>query len=434
MPTTTHESQPVLDVAIVGAGQAGMAAAAVLQQYGIPSVMLDQAPEGQEGPWVTSARMETLRSPKELTGPALGLPNLTFRAWFEAQFGSEAWDELDKIPRPQWMDYLRWYRKALDVRDAQGERTVLARRIVWATGRDGLGGPAVPDFVRHLPRGKAWIHAADIFDYSSLRGLRVGVVGGGSAAMDSAATALENGAASVDLLIRRADLPRVNKSKGSSSPGLVHGNYYLPDELKWRIRHYQNGLQVPPPHGSTLRVSRHANAYSNFSCPIERVDQDGKIVRVATPKGVFTFDILITATGFAVDWTQRPELAAIAPHVRTWRERYAPPAGDEDEELARMPDLGAIFEFQERVPGACPGLDRVHCFCYPATISHGSVAGDIPAISVGARRLGQGLARLFYEEDADHHYARLQAYDDPELFGDEWVPADSAQRVKDLEK
>ena len=47
---------------------------------------------------MTYARMETLRSPKQLTGPAYGMASLTFRAWFTAQFGEDAWEALDKIP------------------------------------------------------------------------------------------------------------------------------------------------------------------------------------------------------------------------------------------------------------------------------------------------------------------------------------------------
>ena len=50
--------------------------------------------------------MRTLRSPKELTGPAMGLPALTFRAFYEAQYGKEAWQALDRAPRTMWMDYL----------------------------------------------------------------------------------------------------------------------------------------------------------------------------------------------------------------------------------------------------------------------------------------------------------------------------------------
>ena len=57
--------------------------------------------------------METLRSPKHLAGPAMGLPNLAFRTWFEAKFGEPAWQDLGKIPRPMWMDYLTWYRQVL---------------------------------------------------------------------------------------------------------------------------------------------------------------------------------------------------------------------------------------------------------------------------------------------------------------------------------
>ncbi|MGD7450581.1 FAD/NAD(P)-binding protein, partial [Ralstonia pseudosolanacearum] len=123
------DGQPVLDVAIIGGGMAGMAAATALKHLGIGAVVFDRAPEGYEGPWATTARMETLRSPKQLTGPALGLPSLTFRAWFEAQFGADAWETLDKIPRLQWMDYLRWYRRVLqlEVRNAHHVRTVQPR-------------------------------------------------------------------------------------------------------------------------------------------------------------------------------------------------------------------------------------------------------------------------------------------------------------------
>ena len=83
---------PVLDVAIVGGGMAGLAAAAQLWLLGVRRIrVFDRNPVGAAGPWVTHARMETLRSPKELVGPALGLPSLTFRAWYEAQFGESGW-------------------------------------------------------------------------------------------------------------------------------------------------------------------------------------------------------------------------------------------------------------------------------------------------------------------------------------------------------
>jgi len=441
----THDGHDVLDVAVIGAGMAGLAASATLAHLGIRVRAFDRAPAGFEGPWATTARMETLRSPKQLTGPALGLPALTFRAWFEAQFGEAAWQALDKIPRLQWMDYLRWYRQVLDLdirnehrveqivpradglvslsmQSPDGPLTVLARRVVLATGRDGLGGAYVPPLAGALPR-HLWAHSSDEMDYATLRGKRVGVVGAGASAMDSAATALEAGAASVELLVRRQDIPRVNKSKGAGNPGLTHGHYGLPDAWKWRLRNYINTEQVPPPRGSTLRVSRHANAHFNLGAALESVEVRGDVLHIGTPRGTYELDFLIFSTGFRIDLETRAEFAAFAPHIRYWRDRYVPPAGQEDRELSDSPDLGEAFEFQEKTQGACPGLSRIHCFCYPAALSHGTISGDIPAISDGARRLGQGIAALLYQEDVELHYAALQAFAEPEVFGDEWTPA-----------
>lgn len=73
-------------------------------------VVLDENLEGLEGPWVTYARMVTLRTNKSLTGPDLGIPSLTFQAFYEAKFGDAAWEALDKIPKEEWMAYLVWYR------------------------------------------------------------------------------------------------------------------------------------------------------------------------------------------------------------------------------------------------------------------------------------------------------------------------------------
>ncbi len=445
-PTRQHGGQDVADVAIIGAGMAGLALAAALHLRGMAVTVFDEAPAGLEGPWATTARMETLRSPKQLPGPALGLASLTFRAWFEAQFGAAAWEALDKIPRLQWMDYLCWYRQALglvvhndqritDVLPRAGgrvelrvqglqaggvARTVWSRRVVLATGRAGLGGPYVPAFAQLLPQAR-WAHSSDDFDYQTLAGQRVGVIGAGASAMDSAATALEAGAARVHLLVRRADIPRINKGKGASHPGFVHGHARLPDDWKWRIRHYIHVQQVPPPRNSTLRVSRHANAHFHLGCRIESVVEQGGALNVQTSMGPIELDFLVFSTGFKVDWAQRPMLRHIAPHVRLWQHRYSPPAGEEDAELAGSPDLGDAFEFQLRPGADCPGLDRLHCFAYPAALSLGVITGDIPAISDGAQQLATDLAELLYVEDIEYHFARMQAFAEPEVLGDEWV-------------
>jgi hypothetical protein len=51
------------------------------------------------------------------------------------------------------------------------------------------------------------------------------------------------------------------------------------------------------------------------------------------------------------------------------------------------------------------------------------VSGDIPAISDGAELLSKGLASLLYNENIDELFRRLEAFDEPEVFGDEWTPA-----------
>lgn len=449
VPPRQLDGTPVRDVVVIGAGMCGLAALWGLKRLGVTNIVAyDRAPAGREGPWVTFARMRTLRSPKQLTGPAMGLPALTFRAWYEAQYGREAWEGLGRIPRPMWMDYLVWYRKVLDLpvvneatvtairphREAllaldivKGGRTeeVLTRRLVLATGRDGLGGPHLPDFIRPIDR-RLWAHTSDDIDFAALAGKRVGVVGAGASAMDNAATALEHGAGRVDLFIRRPDIPRINKFTGIGSPGVVHGFEALPDEWKWRFLNYALREQVPPPRDSTLRVSRHANAYFHLASPVLRLAQKGDILEVVTPKGTYLVDFLILATGFEVDLAKRPELGAFADNILFWGDRFVPPEGMENGELAASPDLGPGFKFREKVPGRTPLLTRIHCFNYPASLSHGKLSGDIPAVSEGADRLARAIVRGLFVEDREVHFANLQAYDTPELLGDEWRDADAA--------
>lgn len=448
VPVRTVEGKEVIDVVVIGGGMAGLVASGMLKRLGVANhVVLDRASAGHEGPWVTFARMRTLRSPKQLTGPAMGLPALTFRAYYEALHGREAWVALDRAPRETWMEYLTWYRRVLelpvrnrvsvneviprddgmlDVSCSEDGRkqTIIARHVVLATGRDGLGGPFVPDIADNIAR-RFWAHTADAIDFSALAGKRVGVIGAGASAMDNAATALEAGAARLDMFVRRKELPRINKFTGIGSQGVVHGFAGLPDEWKWRFLDYAMGQQTPPPRPSVLRVSSFEQAHLHLESPITGLKQeDGEIV-VTTPKGGYRVDFLIFGTGFKVDLTERPELAAFEPHIRLWRDRFPTPPGMSNAELEGSPDLGDAFEFLEKVPGACPALAKIHCFNFPATLSHGKLTGDIPAISEGADRLARGIVRSLFVADREKHFENLQAFDTPELLGDEWSDAET---------
>ena len=435
--------EPTYDVVVVGAGMIGLAATAALRLRGISSVIcLDRAPEGTEGPWVTYGRMVTLRTAKSACGPALGIPSLTFRAWFEAQFGNAAWEHLNKIPRAQWMDYLIWYRRVLDLPVRNGmdvtdiapqddglirvtvrgaSTPVLARRVILATGIDGLGAPSLPAVTNGIsPRFCA--HSADMIDFTALAGKRVGVVGAGASAMDNAASALEAGAAGVDLFVRREALPSVDKFTGISSDGLVMGYVGLPDAVKWEMMRLGLDAPVPPPRDSTRRVFRHKNARLHVNAPLLSVEETASALTVTTPHGETELDFLIFATGFSCDVTSRPELSSFASKISLWDDHYTPPAGEESKSLGQSPYLAPDFSFVAREDSDKEPLSRIYCLCFASVLSHGKLTSGAPAMDEAVQRLVHGVAASFLRENSQDWLNIFREFDRPELLGDEWHP------------
>ncbi|MFK3780356.1 FAD-dependent oxidoreductase [Agrobacterium sp. NPDC089420] len=457
VPRTHLHGAEVLDVAVIGAGLCGLTALAALSFAGIDNIRaFDRVPAGHEGPWVTSARMETLRTRKELAGPALGVPSLTFRAWFEAQFGAGAYDDMELIPRETWMAYMVWYRQilalpvsndtaltalslgedgllSLDVQGPEGAVGLLARRVILATGLDGLGAPRLPEVAKTVA-ARFVRHSGDVFDVAALRGRRVAVVGAGASAMDNAAAALEAGAARVDLFIRRPDIPRVEKFGGVASLGMTHGYVGLPDADRWNFMVEAERTQIPPPRHSVLRVSRHDNAFFHLGSPVLSLSEAGDAVEIETPKGRYPADLVIFATGFDVDFARRPEFAALSERVLLWRDAYQPPAGQDNAALGAYPYLGPAFEFLPK-PGLpateAAAISRIHCFAYPAVPSHGKITSGIPAISPGAERLAQGIARSLFVEDRARHFETFMTHDAAEITGEEWRDADAQDESKE---
>ena len=281
----------------------------------------------------------------------------------------------------------------------------------------------MPDALKHVPR-HLWAHSADDIDFRQLEGRDIVVVGAGASAMDNAAAALESGAARVDLLIRRSRLPAVNKLTGIGSPGTELGLGSLPDHWKLKIHGYAAQQQVPPPSHSVRRVSEHENAHFHLGCALTGASEDGDKLRVDTSRGSFTTDFLIAGTGFRNDFADRAELSQIAPHVLSWSDRPDFPKDVvPDGPLGSAPYLAPDFTFLEKTPGACPELAHIHCFNDAAMLSHGKVSGDIPAVSVGAKRLGRAIAAAFFTEDVEQQFKKLQAYETAELSGDEYEAA-----------
>jgi cation diffusion facilitator CzcD-associated flavoprotein CzcO len=298
-----------------------------------------------------------------------------------------------------------------------------ARRVVLATGREGMARPRIPAPLAPL-LGPRCHHSAEAIDFSGMTGLTVAVIGLSAAAVDNAAEALEAGARCIHLLARAEAMPRINKMKSTVYPGFTHGFPDLDARARIALLSYVSRCRIAPPRESVQRVFRHPNARLHLGCELSDAVRDGDRFILRAGAKAFPADRIICCTGFAIDVAATPELGPFADRIRTFRDVIA----DDDPDVAEFldfPDLGAAFEFQERLPGTAPYLAGLHSFTYAATVSHGNVSGDIPCVSDGAERLARGIAAAIFAEDFPAHLAALRAYEEPELLGDEIARVDA---------
>ncbi|MCW3837404.1 NAD(P)-binding domain-containing protein [Sphingomonas canadensis] len=432
------------DAIIVGGGQSGLGAAFGLMRERIGNILvLDENPAGYEGPWDTYARMATLRTPKHLTAIDLGLASLTFRTWWEAQHGAEGWEAIGKIPRRDWMDYLRWYRAvlALPVRNEarvslveplgggtgfrvhlEGGDPLLARKVILATGIQGGGDWHTPGFIRDaLPRHR-YAHTSEPIDFAALAGRRIAVLGGGASAFDNAATALAAGAAAVAVHVRRAELPQVNPIRFMEGSGLIPRYAALDDAAKYAAMASFFTRNQPP----TVDMFEAAAAYPGFALhlgsPWLSVAEKDGAVEVETPKGRFAYDFLILSTGLVTDPALRPELALVHGRIARWADRHAPPPEIANPLVCAHPYLGPGFELLPRDPGDADALHGLFAFNYSALISLGLSASALSGLKHALPRLVAGVADQLFRDDAADILARYHGYAEPE-FTARWTPA-----------
>ncbi|CZT37210.1 NAD(P)-binding domain-containing protein [Rhizobium sp. 9140] len=421
-PLDGHASGAVADVIIVGGGQSGVTLAAGLKWEGLADVrVLDSAPAGLEGPWLTFARMEELRTPKTQVGNEFNVPNLSVRRWFETRYGVAAWADLPRIPRTDWKAYLDWYAGVFDITitsetqvldvAADGDLIVvtslcrgtvnrtLARAVVLATGFDGAGAWRVPAFVSDsLDKGR-YDHTNGPVDFARLKGKRVGVLGHGASAFDNAIKALSAGAASVDLCFRRPRLPRTNPHRAIETPGMMTHYPDLSDTTRWQIARFFRKNDQPPP----VRSFETAMALPGFrlrpATPWLDVRETEEAIRVTTPYGVLIFDHLLLATGMAVDLPARPELKSLSDRIALWGERYTPPDDEADERLARLPYLDAFYGFLPKHEDDA-WVGRVFAFNSASFVSQGPHSTSISGHRHAVPRLVRGvLRRLLLDQE-----------------------------------
>jgi cation diffusion facilitator CzcD-associated flavoprotein CzcO len=218
----------------------------------------------------------------------------------------------------------------------------------------------------------------------------------------------------------------VNKSKWTAFPGFMRGFEALDDERKWRFYTYIFDQQIPPPWETVRRCDAHAT----FDMALGRnwldVRPHGDGVEVTTASGREDFDAVIFGTGFDVDLLDRPEIARYTPDVDTWARHVEAQEAAAHPEPARFPYLGSGFELLSASGEHREALSRLHLFNWGSTMSHGALAGDIPGLQIGATRLAHAIARDLFLEDADAHWARLQAHEEPELLNTRWyVPPEN---------
>jgi cation diffusion facilitator CzcD-associated flavoprotein CzcO len=424
-------------VVIVGAGQAGLVLARGLRRRGIDDlVVLDTAPADATGPWSTYARMHTLRTPKDIAWPTWGVPAVSPRAWFEAVYGETAWEEIAFFPTVAWQDFLRWYRAVcgievigstavtaitptdaegplrVDLDGPDGSWTLLARHVVLATGIEGAGGRHVPALLSELPRDRVH-HTHDAIDFAALAGKRIGVLGAGTGAFDNAATALENGALSVDVHMRRPAMPQVSPYRWMEFAGLIENYGSFTDAQKWAFNVHLSAVDQPATQNAIWR----AHAFDGFrfltSSPWHRAEWDEREIVVTTPHGIHRYDVVIAATGIVADLSRRPELATVAPDAMVWSDVLTPAQVSENPGLARFPYLDDDFGLVSRGGSGGSALSRIHLFNHGARISQGMLSHQIPGLVGGATKLAAALSRRLFARDAEDLLAEYLAYDIP---------------------
>lgn len=438
-----HPEGHVYDVVIVGGGQSGLSLGFALLRERISNILIiDENREGLEGPWETYARMVTLRTPKHLTSVDLGIPSLTFRAWWEAQHGPEGWEALGKILRGEWMNYLRWYRKVLALPVVNETRLKLidpavegiyrlyvegagapshqlfARKVVLATGIQGGGEWHVPAMItRNLP-AHLYAHTSQLIDMGALKGKKVAVLGGGASAFDNANFALHEGVAEAHVFVRRSELPRVNPIRQMEVSGMIERFAALGDADKYSVIAHFFRHNQPPTNDTFERAAAWPGFRLHLGSPWLDVKASEEGAVVITPQGEFTFDFLIISTGLITDPALRPELALVESHIARWGDRYKAPDGGDNPLMNAHPYLSKGFAFQGRDEEGDRKLRGLFSFTYSALVSNGVSASALSGMKFAVPRLVAEVADQLFLDDREQILENFYNYKEPEFVGD----------------
>ncbi|WP_209123499.1 NAD(P)-binding domain-containing protein [Alkalihalobacillus sp. BA299] len=444
-----HPEGHVYDVVIIGGGQSGLGTAFGLLRERVSNILvIDENCEGLEGPWETYARMITLRTPKHLTSIDLGIPSLTFRSWWEAQFGPKSWETIDKIPRGDWMDYLRWYRNVLNLpvinevklkliepleegvhrlhiegRGAPAKQ-LLACKVILSTGIQGGGEWHVPPMISNqLPR-HLFAHTSEAINFNTLKGKKIAILGGGASAFDNANFALTEGVAEAHVFVRRKELPRINPIRQMEGSGMIERFHTLSDAEKYAaIAHFFKHNQ-PPTNDTFDRAASWPGFHLHLGSPWLDVKATNEGAVVTTAKGKFTFDFLIISTGLLTDPALRPELKLVEEHIARWGDYYKAPVELANPMLDAHPYLSPGFAFFSRDESGKKRLHGLFAFNYSALISCGISASALSGMRFSIPKLVSAVADQLFLDDREDILQSFFNYDEVEFVG-EWSKKES---------
>lgn len=411
------------DILIVGGGQSGLAIAFALRRAGMGAVrIINSAPAGQAGVWTTTARTRTLRTPKAIPGPELGIAELSFATWYIALHGAAAYEALQLIPVRLWQDYLNWFAATagievehetrlnyvepgqngllVSITTPSGDERRQFRKLVLANGIDGLGAPYLPEAIVSLPDTMR-AHTADRIDFRTLVGRRVGVIGGSASAFDAAATALENGAAHVSLFSRSSRLAIAPEIANLNFTQTHRLHYRLSDAARWEIVTNLRRRGTVPLH-SIQRAEAFANFRTYLGVGSSSLRLEGAEIVIDTPDGPASFDFLVAGTGYRTYLPARPELRVVAPATLLWKHCMAP-TDSRDTPWSEWPYLGHGLQLLPRDPSSDGWVSRIHVYTYAAILSHGLHVGDIATAHIVVPRLVEAIVGDLFSEDISAH-------------------------------
>jgi putative flavoprotein involved in K+ transport len=231
------------EVAIVGAGSAGLATAALLRRAGVEAVLLEAGPEPGAA-WRGRYDRLHLHTPRLLSGlPGRRIPR-RFGRW---------------VSRDDLLAYLRDYAEGLDVRtnvrverierdgDAwrldTAEGPLLSRAVIVATGYNGE--PFVPDWPGREGFTGELIHSSEYRNPAPYRGRDVLVVGAGNSGAEIATDVAEGGAVRSRLSVRTP--PQIVRRATAGIPAQLVGMAvkHLPPDWVDPISKTQRKLSIP---------------------------------------------------------------------------------------------------------------------------------------------------------------------------------------------